>query len=63
MISVVVPVYNNGATVGELARRVGAALRPQAYEIIFQPPGWRAAIRLELRERVVRASVSTKMIS
>src|SRR5262249_1981444 len=39
MISVVVPVYNNGATVGELARRVGAALRPSAYEIIFVDDG------------------------
>lgn len=39
MISVVVPVYNNGATVEELARRVGAALRPRAYEIIFVDDG------------------------
>jgi glycosyltransferase involved in cell wall biosynthesis len=39
MISVVVPVYNNGATVDELARRVGAALRPQAYELIFVDDG------------------------
>jgi polyisoprenyl-phosphate glycosyltransferase len=39
MISVVVPVYNNGATVDELARRIGAALHPKAHEIIFVDDG------------------------
>ena len=39
MISVVIPVYNNAATVEELARRIDAALRPNAYEAIFVDDG------------------------
>jgi polyisoprenyl-phosphate glycosyltransferase len=35
MISVVIPVYNNSATVEELARRIDAALAPRDYEVVF----------------------------
>ena len=39
MISVVIPVYNNAATLEELARRIDAALVPRNYEIIFVNDG------------------------
>ena len=39
MISVVIPVYNNAATVEELARRIDAALAQRDYEIIFVNDG------------------------
>lgn len=62
MISVVVPVYNNGATVDELARRVGAALRPQPYEVIFVDDGSSDDSLAKLK-RIAAASPEVKVIA
>src|SRR6476660_8146673 len=62
MISVVVPVYNNGATVDELARRVGAALRPEPYELIFIDDG-SSDDSLGRLKQIAAASPEVKLIS
>jgi dolichol-phosphate mannosyltransferase len=62
MISVVVPVYNNGATVDELARRVAAALRPKPYELIFVDDGSSDDSLAQLK-RIAAGSPEVKLIS
>ena len=62
MISVVIPVYNNAATVEELARRIDAALRPGPYEAIFVDDGSSDDSLAQLK-RLAGANRSAKVIS
>lgn len=62
MISVVIPVYNNAATVEELASRIDAALKPGPYEAIFVDDGSLDDSLARLR-RVASSNPSAKVIS
>jgi len=62
MISVVVPVYNNGGSLDELARRVAAALHPQPYELIFVDDGSSDDSLAKLK-RIAAASPEVKVIA
>jgi polyisoprenyl-phosphate glycosyltransferase len=62
VISVVIPVYNNAATVEELARRIEAALQPGPYEAIFVDDG-SSDDSLARLKRIAGANRSAKVIS
>jgi len=62
VISVVIPVYNNAASVEELARRIDAALRPGPYESIFVDDG-SSDDSLARLKRVAGANPGVKVIS
>lgn len=62
MISIVIPVYNNAATVEELARRIDAALRPRPYEAIFVDDG-SSDDSLARLKHLASANPSMKVIS
>ncbi len=62
MISVVIPVYNNAASVEELARRIDAALQPGPYEAIFVDDG-SSDDSLARLKRIAGANLSVKLIS
>ena len=62
MISVVVPVYNNGDTVDALAQRVAAALAPAPYELIFVNDGSRDE-SIERLRAIAAADPNVRVIS
>jgi dolichol-phosphate mannosyltransferase len=62
VISIVIPVYNNAATVEELARRIDAALQPDPYEAIFVDDG-SSDDSLARLKRIAGTNRSAKIIS
>lgn len=62
MISIVIPVYNNAATLEELARRIDAALAQRAYEIIFVNDGSSDG-SLECLRRIAAGNGNARLIS
>jgi glycosyltransferase involved in cell wall biosynthesis len=62
VISVVIPVYNNAATLEELARRIDAALAPRDYEIIFVNDGSSDA-SLERLRRIAAGNSRVRLIA
>lgn len=62
MISIVIPVYNNAATLDELARRIDTALAPRAYEIIFVNDG-SSDDSLECLRRIAAGNSRARLIS